>query len=175
MWLRRAYLHAVPRAAFFPLQTHAPAGPLLVLAPTTVLHNSAMPISHVVCHPHPPLPHPGPRRQFVFVLQDAMSAFERCPVPVVAAVHGHCVGAGLDLITACDLRLASEDAQFAVKVSRGPGVGALKKLLALHPRAFSACSAPPGGTGLVHLCANVLGWKRGMWGRMGRCLMWHGV
>ncbi|KAL4451252.1 hypothetical protein ABPG77_009324 [Micractinium sp. CCAP 211/92] len=54
-------------------------------------------------------------RQFVFVLQDAMSAFERCPVPVVAAVHGHCVGAGLDLITACDLRLATEDAQFAVK------------------------------------------------------------
>ncbi|KAL4420848.1 hypothetical protein ABPG75_010504 [Micractinium tetrahymenae] len=54
-------------------------------------------------------------RQFVFVLQDAMSAFERCPVPVIAAVHGHCVGAGLDLTTACDLRLATDDALFSVK------------------------------------------------------------
>lgn len=33
-------------------------------------------------------------RSFVFVLQEAMSAFEACPVPVIAAVHGHCVGAG---------------------------------------------------------------------------------
>ncbi len=34
------------------------------------------------------------RRSFVLGLQEAMSAFEACPVPVIAAVHGHCVGAG---------------------------------------------------------------------------------
>lgn len=54
-------------------------------------------------------------RRFVFVLQEAMTAFERCPVPVIAAIHGHCVGAGVDLITACDIRLATEDAQLCVK------------------------------------------------------------
>ena len=58
-------------------------------------------------------------RQFVFVLQDAMSAFERCQVPVIAAVHGHCVGAGIDLITACDIRLATSDATLCVKVRAG--------------------------------------------------------
>ena len=58
-------------------------------------------------------------RQFVFVLQDAMSAFERCRVPVIAAVHGHCVGAGIDLITACDIRLATADATLCVKVKTG--------------------------------------------------------
>lgn len=55
-------------------------------------------------------------RQFVFVLQDAMSAFEACPVPVIAAVAGHCIGAGIDMITACDIRLATAAANFSVKV-----------------------------------------------------------
>ncbi|PSC71310.1 enoyl-hydratase [Micractinium conductrix] len=54
-------------------------------------------------------------RQFVFLLQEAMSVFERCPVPAVAAIHGHCVGAGVDLATACDIRLATHDARICVK------------------------------------------------------------
>lgn len=46
---------------------------------------------------------PLPARSFVFVLQEAMTAFEACPVPVIAAVHGHCVGAGggLGLLGGC--------------------------------------------------------------------------
>lgn len=44
-----------------------------------------------------------------------MSAFERCTCPVVAAVHGHCVGAGVDMVTACDIRLATQGASFSVK------------------------------------------------------------
>jgi enoyl-CoA hydratase/carnithine racemase len=51
------------------------------------------------------------------VLQEAMSAFEACPVPVIAAVHGHCVGAGIDMITACDIRLATDSAVFCVKAN----------------------------------------------------------
>ncbi|XP_014118088.1 PREDICTED: delta(3,5)-Delta(2,4)-dienoyl-CoA isomerase, mitochondrial [Pseudopodoces humilis] len=39
-----------------------------------------------------------------------------CPKPVIAAVHGACVGAGVDLISACDIRLCSQDAFFQVKV-----------------------------------------------------------
>jgi len=48
-------------------------------------------------------------------LQDGISAIERCRKPVIAAIHGHCVGAGLDMATACDIRICSEDALFSLK------------------------------------------------------------
>ena len=44
--------------------------------------------------------------------QDAITAVADCPVPVVAAIHSHCLGAGVDLATACDIRLAANDAVF---------------------------------------------------------------
>lgn len=47
--------------------------------------------------------------------QAAFTALEACSLPVIAAVHGACVGAGVDLITAADVRLASGDATFCVK------------------------------------------------------------
>eukprot|EP00921_Rhytidocystis_pertsovi_P012738 GHVQ01020692.1.p3 GENE.GHVQ01020692.1~~GHVQ01020692.1.p3 ORF type:complete len:118 (+),score=21.61 GHVQ01020692.1:559-912(+) len=43
------------------------------------------------------------------------SVIEECRVPVVAAVVGGCVGAGVDLVSACDIRIASADAWFTVK------------------------------------------------------------
>ena len=46
-------------------------------------------------------------------LQDACSAAERCRVPVIAAIDGPCIGGGLDIATACDLRLCSERAVFS--------------------------------------------------------------
>jgi enoyl-CoA hydratase len=48
-------------------------------------------------------------------LQEAISAVEKCRKPVIAAIHGHCLGAGLDLATACDIRICSEDAIFSLK------------------------------------------------------------
>ena len=48
-------------------------------------------------------------------LQAALTAIERCRKPVIAAVHGHCIGAGLDLATACDIRLCSSDARFSLR------------------------------------------------------------
>ncbi len=51
-------------------------------------------------------------------LQETFTALERSPVPVIAAVHGWCIGAGMDLITACDIRLAAADAVFSVRETR---------------------------------------------------------
>ncbi len=47
-------------------------------------------------------------------LQDGLTCIEKCRKPVIAAVHGMCLGGGLDLITACDIRLASKNAQFSL-------------------------------------------------------------
>jgi enoyl-CoA hydratase len=51
----------------------------------------------------------------IYPLQLTMTCIEKCRKPVIAAVHGHCVGAGLDMITACDIRLASKDAVFSLR------------------------------------------------------------
>lgn len=47
--------------------------------------------------------------------QRVISAPERCRVPVIAAIHGACIGAGVDFITACDLRYCDASAVFSVK------------------------------------------------------------
>lgn len=64
-------------------------------------------------------------------LQASFTAFADARTPVVAAIHGHCLGAGIDLITACDIRLASEDARFSVRETRMglvADVGTLQRL-----------------------------------------------
>ena len=50
--------------------------------------------------------------------QDTCSSFANTNKPVIAAVHGACIGAGMDLITACDIRLASAEATFSVRETR---------------------------------------------------------
>jgi enoyl-CoA hydratase len=63
--------------------------------------------------------------------QEGISAIANCPVPVIAAIHSHCLGAGVDLATACDIRLASEDALFGVretKIGIVADVGTLQRL-----------------------------------------------
>ncbi len=47
--------------------------------------------------------------------QDTITAIERCRKPVIASVHAACVGGGIDIITACDMRYCSEQAWFSVK------------------------------------------------------------
>jgi len=51
-------------------------------------------------------------------LQGALDAVAECPVPVIAAVHGACIGGGLDLASACDIRLATRDAFFSLRETR---------------------------------------------------------
>ena len=64
-------------------------------------------------------------------LQRSISAIEDCTKPVVAAVQGWCIGGGIDLITAADIRLASAEAKFSVREVRMAVVsdaGALQRL-----------------------------------------------
>ena len=63
--------------------------------------------------------------------QHAISSVAACPVPVIAAIHSHCLGAGVDLVTACDVRLASADATFGIretKIGIVADVGTLQRL-----------------------------------------------
>lgn len=50
--------------------------------------------------------------------QQAFSAVADCPKPVIAAVHGWCIGGGIDLICCADIRLASADARFSVRETK---------------------------------------------------------
>lgn len=49
------------------------------------------------------------------LLQQGISAIENCRKPVIAAIHGYCLGAGLDMVSACDIRLCAADALFSIK------------------------------------------------------------
>lgn len=51
-------------------------------------------------------------------INDAVDALQACPLPVVALIDGPCVGGGVALAVACDIRLASDRARFAVTPAR---------------------------------------------------------
>ena len=51
-------------------------------------------------------------------LQESMHVIEECRKPVIAAVHGACIGGGLDMIAACDIRLCSKDARYSLREAR---------------------------------------------------------
>ncbi|KAJ7605558.1 Delta2-dienoyl-CoA-isomerase [Roridomyces roridus] len=52
---------------------------------------------------------------FIKSFQRAIGAPERCPFPVIVAVHGPVLGLGVDIICACDIRYATETAEFSIK------------------------------------------------------------
>lgn len=88
----------------------------------------------------PPSSDPGraaeARFRHIEWLQEAFGAVEQARPPVVAAIQGGCIGAGVDLASACDLRVASADAFFQVAevdVAITADLGTLQRLGHLIP------------------------------------------
>jgi enoyl-CoA hydratase len=75
-------------------------------------------------------------RREVHRLQASVTAVADCPKPVIAAVQGYCIGGGVDLIAACDIRLAAADAVFSVretKIAIVADLGSLQRLPRIIP------------------------------------------
>lgn len=70
-------------------------------------------------------------RSQILEMQQCFTAIEECPVPVVCAIHGACIGAGIDLACCTDVRLCAPSARFSVREVRlglAADVGTLQRL-----------------------------------------------
>jgi enoyl-CoA hydratase len=70
-------------------------------------------------------------RRVILDLQDTLTSLERCRKPVLAAIHGACIGGGIDLISCADMRYCSSEAYFSIKeidIGMVADVGTLQRL-----------------------------------------------
>lgn len=75
-------------------------------------------------------------RQTALMLQESFTAFERARMPVLAAIQGGCIGGGVDMVTAADMRYASADAFFVIQeinIGMTADVGTLQRLPKIIP------------------------------------------
>lgn len=92
-------------------------------------------VAGAIAHPDPARGRETLRR-LILDLQDCLASIERCRKPVLAAIHGACVGGAVDMIACCDMRYAAADAQFSVReidVGMTADVGSLQRLPKLLP------------------------------------------
>ncbi len=64
-------------------------------------------------------------------LQAVFDAITRCPKAVIAAVQGYCIGGGVELIAACDMRVCAADSKFSlreVRMGMVPDLGGIQRL-----------------------------------------------
>jgi enoyl-CoA hydratase len=77
-------------------------------------------------------------RSSLLLSNDVCSRVAECPKPVIAAINGHCFGAGLELALACHFRLCAEKARLGLpELARGliPGLGGIHRLVGLIGKA----------------------------------------
>jgi len=75
-------------------------------------------------------------RDLILRLQASLSSLEEMRIPVIAVTHGACLGGAIDLITACDMRIASADTKFGIEeihIGMAADVGTLQRLPKLIP------------------------------------------
>ena len=75
-------------------------------------------------------------RRTILNMQETMTVLDRCRLPVLAAIQGACIGGGIDLISACDIRYCTEDAFFCVQetnIGMTADVGTLQRLPHMLP------------------------------------------
>jgi enoyl-CoA hydratase len=78
-------------------------------------------------------------RHFVKVLQDSFSCLDNARMPVIAAIQGGCIGAGVDMTSACDIRYCTEDAFFQIaeiNIGMTADVGTFPRLCKLIPEGW---------------------------------------
>lgn len=70
-------------------------------------------------------------RRTILGMQASFNAVDNCRKPVLAAIQGYCIGGAIDLVSACDMRYCSTDAQFSIKeidMGMAADVGTLQRL-----------------------------------------------
>ena len=70
-------------------------------------------------------------RDLIHDWQQAFTSIAECRKPVIAAIDGWCIGGGVNMIAACDIRVCTDDAKFSLREPRiaiTPDVGALQRL-----------------------------------------------
>jgi enoyl-CoA hydratase len=75
-------------------------------------------------------------RQFVLTLQDSFTCLDHARMPVIAAIQGGCIGAGVDMVSACDMRYCTADAFFSIheiNIGMTADVGTFPRLPRLIP------------------------------------------
>jgi enoyl-CoA hydratase len=75
-------------------------------------------------------------RQTALMLQESFTVFEQVRMPVLAAIHGGCIGGAVDMVTATDMRYATDDAFFVIQeinIGMTADVGTLQRLPKIIP------------------------------------------
>ncbi|XP_014661376.1 PREDICTED: delta(3,5)-Delta(2,4)-dienoyl-CoA isomerase, mitochondrial-like [Priapulus caudatus] len=70
-------------------------------------------------------------RELIRGYQESFTVIEKCKKPVLAAIHSACIGGGVDMVTACDIRYCTQDAWFEIKevdIGLAADVGTLQRI-----------------------------------------------